>query len=115
MPLQADRPLPCELRWCVAVYRIGAVSNFLVTLPAFLSHRFYTSLLVPERPPDYPFLVWIWSGMAFLWGVMFWEISGNLIRCRRMLKYTYLEKGITSASVLVGYLSGNLPAHILVG
>jgi hypothetical protein len=66
-------------------------------------------------PPRYPFLVWIWSGMAFLWGVMFWDISTNVLAKRVMIPYTYLEKAITSTSVLVAWLTGNVPGSFFLG
>jgi hypothetical protein len=95
------------------IYRAGAISNFLATLPAFLFYERYVSLFT-DLPPRYPFLVWIWAGMAFLWGVMFWEISADLFAKQPMLKYTYLEKGITSVSVLVAYLIGDIPGTFLL-
>ena len=96
------------------IFRVGALSNFLVTIPAFVAYNAYVGALMPAKP-NFPFLVWIWSGMAFLWGVMFWEVSGDLIGRRRMIKYTYLEKSITSISVTVAVLTGNLPAMAMVG
>lgn len=53
----------------VRLYRAAALSNFVVTIPAFVAYR----SLFAEKP-NYPFLVHIWSGMAFLRGVMFREI-----------------------------------------
>jgi hypothetical protein len=96
------------------IYRIGAVSNFVVTIPAFVVYEDYVSLFTVE-PPRYPFLVWIWSGMAFLWGVMFWDVSRDLVGKRAMLKYTYLEKAVTSASVVVAFLMGDVPRQFLLG
>jgi hypothetical protein len=98
-------------RW---IYRIGAISNFLVTIPAFVMYERYISLFTVE-PPRYPFLVWIWSGMAFLWGVMFWEVSRDPLGKRAMLKYTYLEKVVTSTSVVVAFAIGDVPSRFLLG
>ena len=56
------------------LYKTAAISNFVVTIPAFLWYRRYVDLFLPRRP-NYRFLVWIWSGMAFLWGVSFLEIA----------------------------------------
>jgi hypothetical protein len=96
------------------IYRVGAVSNFVVTVPAFVAYDRYVSLFTVE-PPPYPFLVWIWSGMAFLWGVMFWEVSSDLVGKRAMLKYTYLEKAVTSTSVVVAFFMGDIPLRFLLG
>ena len=101
-------------RWGSWIFRAGAVSNFVVTLPAFIVYDSYVDLFA-EQSPRYPFLVWIWSGMAFLWGVMFWEISTGLVEKRALIKYSYLEKSITSLSVLVAFAIGDVPGRFLVG
>jgi hypothetical protein len=97
-----------------AIYKVAAISNFLVTIPAFVAYDRAVALFATARP-DYPFLVWIWAGMAFLWGVMFWEISRDVVRSSPMIKYSYLEKGVTSTSVLIAYFSRNVPTNFLVG
>ena len=95
------------------IYKVAAISNFIVTLPAFVAYDRSVALFA-TAPPNYPFLVWIWAGMAFLWGVMFWEISRDLIGAAPMIKYSWLEKSITSTSVLIAYLSKNVPTAFLV-
>jgi hypothetical protein len=95
------------------IYRLAAISNFVVTIPAFVAYDRSVALFASTRP-NYPFLVWIWAGMAFLWGVMFWEIARNPLRTSPMIKYSYLEKMVTSTSVLIAYLSGNVPTAFLV-
>jgi hypothetical protein len=96
------------------VFRAGAISNFIVTVPAFVVYDRYVGTFLGTLP-NYPFLIWIWSGMAFLWGVMFFEVSSDVIERRPMLKYTWLEKSVTSASVLVAFLTLNVPAAALIG
>src|SRR6476619_6182855 len=96
------------------IYKLAAISNFLVTIPAFVAYDRSVAVFTSARP-NYPFLVWIWAGMAFLWGVMFWEISRDVVRTSPMIKYSYLEKGVTSTSVLIAYFSGNVPTEFLVG
>jgi hypothetical protein len=98
-------------RW---IYGVGAVSNWLVTIPAFVIYNRAVDLFA-ETPPNYPFLVWIWSGMAFLWGVMFWEIRGDPIKKQPFMKYSYLEKAVTSTSVVVAYVIGDVPGRFLLG
>jgi hypothetical protein len=97
----------------VTIYRLAAISNFVATVPAFVAYDRSVALFA-EVPPNYPFLVWIWAGMAFLWGVMFWEISRDPIGRSPMIKYSYLEKAITSTSVLIAYISGNVPAAFVI-
>ena len=95
------------------IYKFAAISNFVVTIPAFVAYDRSVALFASVRP-NYPFLVWIWAGMAFLWGVMFWEISRDVVRTSAMIKYSYLEKAVTSTSVLIAYLSRNVPTAFLV-
>jgi len=96
------------------IYKVAAISNFLVTIPTFVAYDRAVALFATAQP-NYPFLVWIWAGMAFLWGVMFWEISRDVVRTSPMIKYSYLEKGVTSTSVLMAYVWGNVPTEFLVG
>jgi hypothetical protein len=106
--------MPESLKTESIIYKVAAISNFVVTIPAFVAYDRSVAMFAPT-PPNYPFLVWIWAGMAFLWGVMFWEISRNLLRSSAMIKYSYLEKSITSTSVLIAYLSRNVPTTFLLG
>jgi hypothetical protein len=102
------------------LYRFAAISNFLVTVPAFVVYRRYIDSFFFEKP-NYPFLVHIWSGMAFLWGVMFWEIARDPIKKQALVKYSYLEKTVTSASVVAAVAlhnkqkSAKLPLRVLAG
>ena len=102
------------------LYQAAAISNFLVTVPAFIAYRRYIDSFFSEKP-NYPFLVHIWSGMAFLWGVMFWEISKDPVKKQPLVKYSYLEKAVTSASVVTAVALNNrqkntrLPLRVLGG
>ncbi|MDQ4102784.1 MAG: hypothetical protein M3186_03370 [Actinomycetota bacterium] len=102
------------------LYRSAAISNFLVTVPAFVAYRRYIDSFFSEKP-NYPFLVHIWSGMAFLWGVMFWEIAKDPVKKQDLVKYSYLEKAVTSASVVAAVAlhdkqkSAKLPLRVLAG
>lgn len=102
------------------LYRFAAISNFLVTVPVFVAYRRYIDSFFSEKP-NYPFLVHIWSGMAFLWGVMFWEIAKDPIKKQALVKYSYLEKAVTSASVVAAVAlhnkqkSAKLPLRVLAG
>jgi alpha-beta hydrolase superfamily lysophospholipase len=91
------------------LYRAAAVSNAVVTLPAFLVHRPYVRAFAAQEEPNYPFLVRIWSGMALLWGVSFWDISNDPIERRALIKYSYLEKLVTSVCVLEAYRRREVP------
>jgi hypothetical protein len=95
------------------VFRGDAVINWIVTLPAFVAYDAYVSKLTDEKP-NYPFLVWIWSGMAFVWGLMFWEIGSDPERKQAMVKYAIAEKAVTTTSVAVAYRRGSIPKRVLL-
>lgn len=88
--------------------RAGAVSNVVVTVPAFVAYDPYVDSLL-DRMPNTPWLVWIWSGMAFLWGVMMWDLANDLEARWPLIRYLIAEKAVTSTSATVGLLIGDLP------
>ncbi len=101
-----------RVKW---IFRIGAVSNFLVTIGGIvdpvgtwnlvtsaqkvLPQAWQMSPVPALQPPS--FLI-IWTGMAFLWGVVMWEISTNPIKHEALIKYTYIEKCVTTYAVAWG-------------
>jgi hypothetical protein len=101
-------PSRAARRW----YRAAALSNVVATVPAFVAYDQVVKQLADERP-NYPFLVRIWAGMAFLWGVMFWEISRDPAGRYPMLKYTWLEKMVTSGAVTVAWRSREVPNRFM--
>ncbi|NGX53841.1 MAG: hypothetical protein K1000chlam4_00561 [Chlamydiae bacterium] len=59
--------------------------------------------------PRYRFLVYIWAGQALLWGVSFLEIARDPVAKYPLIKYSYLEKAVTSACVLSAVSRGTVP------
>lgn len=95
------------------LYRAAAISNVVVTVPAFVAYDRAVALLADEKP-RYPFLVQIWAGMALLWGVMFWEISRDPIGKYPMIKYSWLEKMVTSGAVTVAWRNDRVPSRFML-
>jgi hypothetical protein len=54
----------------VLVFRIGAVVNWVATVGAIVD-PVGTATRFGAAPPNYPFLLRIWSAMAFMFGCMF--------------------------------------------
>lgn len=102
------------------VFKLGAIVNWLVTIGAVVVPHRVAPLIgldpLQAGDVDYAFLLRIWAGMAFLWGVMFWEISRDLRGRRRMIKYAWIEKCVTAASVTIAYAKGQvgLPCLALI-
>lgn len=95
--------------WGKWIFRLGAISNWLVAVGGIINPTMVAEI-AGITPPNYPFLVRIWTGMVFMFGVMFWEISRDMRGRRHLIKYAWIEKCVTAASVTIGYLSGNVPA-----
>lgn len=99
------------MKYVIWVFRLGAISNWIVTIGGIVAPRriiLEFNNIQAYLPVDWqgtiptmnnPFLVIIWSGMAFLWGVLMWEISLDPIKNFKMIKYTYIEKMITFGSI----------------
>jgi hypothetical protein len=94
------------------VFRIGAVSNWIVAMGGIAPNL--VAEMVKIEPVNYPFLVRIWTGMVFMFGCMFWEISSDLVGKKVLIKYAWIEKSITSISVTLGYFTGNVPTSLFV-
>src|SRR4051812_35890166 len=104
------------------IFRIGAISNFVVTVGGIVAPFSTWNLLavvqrcLPESwrmahipPLEQPAFLIIWSGMAFLWGVVMWEISTDPVRHEDLIKYTYIEKCVTTYAITWGLVQGSLP------
>jgi len=65
-------------------------------------------------PPNYPFVIRLWSAFVFMFGCMFWEISRDMQRKRALIKYSWIEKSVTAISVTLGFFGGSAPAAVFV-
>src|ERR1044071_3276309 len=92
------------------IFRLGAISNWLVTVGGIIAPVELSRVMVPTMaPPNYPFLLRLWSGMAFMFGFMFWEISNDPVTKRALIKYSWIEKCVTGTSVTIAWITGNVP------
>lgn len=96
------------LKHAPLAFRIAAIVNWLVAIGGIIDP---TSVAVTFHltPPNYPFLVRIWTGMVFMFGAMFWEISRDPAGRRRLIKYGWIEKSVTATSVSIAYATGEIP------
>lgn len=95
------------------IFRLGAISNWIVAVGGIIDPNLMADVFkIP--PANYPFLIRIWTGMVFMFGAMFWEISGDLYKKRHLIKYSWIEKCVTAASVTIGYFSGDAPGLLFV-
>jgi hypothetical protein len=103
-------PTPAPPPRLKLTFRLGALSNWLVTVGGIIAPVEYGRLTAPMMAPaNYPFLLRLWSGMAFMFGCMFWEISNDPIGKRALIKYSWIEKCVTGTSVTIAWVTGNVP------
>jgi len=103
-------PTPAPPPRLKLTFRLGAISNWLVTVGGIIAPVEFGRLTAPMMaPPNYPFLIRLWSGMAFMFGFMFWEISRDPISKRALIKYSWIEKCVTGTSVTIAFITGNVP------
>jgi hypothetical protein len=108
----APKPPTVAKSWGGAVFKAGAISNWIVALPAIIDPGGAAEMLGLDGM-HYFYLMRIWAGMAFLWGVMFWEISRSLDAHKPMIKYAWLEKCVTTVCVALGYAYGRVEGPLL--
>jgi hypothetical protein len=94
------------------VFRIGAIVNFIVSVPAVIAPDKLAPIIGLD-PIQHLFLLRIWAGMAVLWGCMFWEISNDMRARRHMIKYSWIEKSVTAVSVTIAWC-GDCDRYFLV-
>jgi hypothetical protein len=98
--------------WIPKLFRAAGVANWLIAGPSMLAPR-RSSQLFGAKPPDPPFPLQAWSGMAFMFGFMFQEIAADPLGKRALVRYGYLEKLVSATAVTVGYRAGDAPRATL--
>ena len=94
------------------VFRVGAVVNWIATVGAIVD-PVGTAVRFGVPPPNYPVLLRIWAGMAFMFGCMFWEIARDMRGKRALIKYAWIEKAIAAVSVTLAVFQGTAPRLML--
>jgi hypothetical protein len=98
-----------QARW---LFRINAVTNWTLSLRGLID-PVGMALAFGGQPPNYPFLIRLWLGLVFMFGVMFWETSRDVRRKAVLIKYNWIEKVITASAVTLGYMAGDVPARLM--
>ena len=96
------------LKHAPLAFRIAAIVNWLVAIGGIIDPT-AVAVTFHITSPNYPFLVRIWTGMVFMFGAMFWEISRDPAGRHRLIKYGWIEKSVTATSVTIGYATGEVP------
>ena len=95
------------------MFRINAVINIGISIRGILDPS-GTAVAFGGHAPNYPFMVRLWMGLVFLFGLMFWETSRDVRRNAVLIKYNWIEKSITATAITIGFLAGEVPVKLMV-
>ena len=97
-------------RW---LFGSNAVINWVISIRGMIDPAGLAAAL-GGVPPNYPFMLRLWMGFVFMFGWMFWEVSRHPVAKRSLAKYNWIEKTITATVVTIGYISGQVPARLMI-
>jgi hypothetical protein len=93
--------------------RINAVINWALS-PRGIVDPVGMAIAFGGEPPNYPFVIRLWSAFVFMFGCMFWETSRNVRSKSVLIKYNWIEKSITGLAVTLGYFEGEAPSRLML-
>lgn len=99
--------------WIPKVFYAGAILNWAMTIGTIVD-PVGSAVMLGVEPPNQPFALRAWAGMAFLFGFMFYEIARDPVGKMAMIRYAWLEKLVSAASVTIGFFWGNAPLILFV-
>ena len=89
------------------VFRVGAFVNWAVAAPGIIAPKWSAAFIgIGGWDTDVfsdPFLLRVWTGMAVIFGIMFWEISRDPEARCNLIKYAWMEKILVAISVAIAY------------
>lgn len=98
-----------QVKW---LFRINAVINIVLSIRGILDPEGMAALL-GGPVPNYPFLIRLWSGLVFMFGIMFWETSRDVRKKSTLIKYNWIEKLFTAGAVTLGFVAGDVPGRLM--
>ena len=99
-----------QTRWA---FRINACINWVVSFRGIVDPSGAAAML-GGPPPNYLFIVRLWSAFVFMFGCMFWEVSRNVRGKAFLAKYNWIEKTLTGIAVTSGFLGGTAPPRLML-
>jgi hypothetical protein len=97
-------------RW---LFGSNAVINLMISIRGMIDPAGLAAA-IGGVPPNYPFMLRLWMGFVFMFGWMFWEVSRHPVTKHSLAKYNWIEKTITATVVTIGYISGQVPARLMI-
>ena len=98
-----------QAKW---LFRVNAVTNWSLSIGPILAPA-AVAVWYGGPVPNYPSIVRLWAGLVFMFGLMFWDTSSDVVGKRHLIRYNWLEKTITATAITVGYVGGDVPARLM--
>jgi hypothetical protein len=95
------------------LFRLNALLNVALSIRGIIDPVGMTAMF-GGPVPNYPFLVRLWMGLVFMFGLMFWETSRDVRKKVFLIKYNWIEKTITASAVTLGYVAGDVPGSLMM-
>jgi len=102
--------LDTQMRW---TFRVNAAINWVVSVRGIVD-PFGTAQFFGGPPPNYPFVIQLWSAFVFMFGCLFFEVSRDVRGKFPLAKYNWIEKSLTALAVTSGFAAGTAPARLMV-
>jgi hypothetical protein len=99
-----------QIAW---LFRLNAVINWTLAIRGILDPDGMAAMF-GGPVPNYSFLIRLWSGLVFMFGLMFWDASTDVRRKSALIKYNWIEKLITAGSVTLGFVAGDVPVRLML-
>lgn len=97
-------------RW---LFGVNAVINWTLSVRGILDPAGH-ALAFGGVVPNYLFMLRLWMGFVFMFGIMFWETSRDVRRKAALVKYNWIEKSITAGAITLGWLAGEVPQRLML-
>jgi hypothetical protein len=107
-----ETPVTVE-RQAQLLCRINAIINWTLAPRGIVSPAAMAAAF-GGMPPNYPFVIRLWSAFVFMFGCMFWETGRDVRAKAALLKYNWIEKSITALAVTLGYVAGEAPPRLML-
>jgi hypothetical protein len=95
------------------LFAVNAVINWVVSVRGIFD-PVGAAAAFGAAPPNYPFMVRLWSAFVFMFGCMFFEVSRRPVEKAALVKYNWIEKTLTGAAVTLGFAMGEAPLRLMV-
>lgn len=99
-----------QIKW---LFRINAIINWALSIRGILDPS-GMAVMFGGPVPNYPFTIRLWSGLIFMFGIMFWETSNELRGKLALIKYNWIEKTITAGAVTLGFIAGDVSTRLMI-